>query len=118
MSSTLTDIAQSTGARARHAGAVTVDELGVAAAEAAKVYGEVERLLIGVPLEVINAQAQRTMRDLGVTFGLYGETQGDHVVPMDIFPRVIDAQEWTALMRGLAQRVAIWNAFFRDIYDS
>src|SRR5438067_2343355 len=114
MSSTVADIVQT----ARRAGDVTVDELAIASADEANIYQEVERTLTGVPLDMVNAQAHRTMRGLGVTFSLYGETHGDHVVPMDVFPRVLDEQEWTRLMRGLAQRVAIWNAFLRDIYDS
>lgn len=58
------------------------------------------------------------MRELGVTFDQYGEKPADYIVPFDAFPRVLEAGEWERLMRGLAQRVAVWNAFFKDIYDS
>lgn len=111
---TLSDTAENP----RSASAVSVDEVAVSSPAAAEIYGKVETQLLDDSLDSVNAQAQRTMRDLGVTFSLYGETPRDHVVPMDLFPRVIDAEEWTTLMRGLAQRVAIWNALFRDIYDS
>jgi len=52
------------------------------------------------------------MSDLGVTFDQYGEKQPDHIIPFDAFPRVLEASEWDSLMRGLIQRVAVWNAFF------
>ncbi len=93
-------------------------ELVTAPAEARKIYEKLTGALSGPVFSQVNAKAERLMSDLGITFDQYGEKRSDYIVPFDIFPRVIEAGEWEILMRGLIQRVAIWNAFFRDIYDS
>jgi carboxylate-amine ligase len=36
--------------------------------------------------------------------------------PLDVVPRVLDADEWTRLEAGLAQRVTALNAFVADVY--
>lgn len=67
----------------------------------------------------LSDQAQQLMRDLGVTFNLYSEdARHDNIVPFDLFPRVIDAETWNTLYRGVQQRLKIWNALFKDIYGS
>ncbi|MDL5048020.1 circularly permuted type 2 ATP-grasp protein [Oscillatoria amoena NRMC-F 0135] len=67
----------------------------------------------------VRDQAQRLMEELGVTSLLYtAKNDPDHVVPFDPFPRVIDNEEWRFLRKAALQRVAVWNAFFRDVYDS
>jgi uncharacterized circularly permuted ATP-grasp superfamily protein len=56
------------------------------------------------------------MKDLGVTFSLHQQATGpDHVVTFDPFPRVIGQEEWARLQKGVTQRLAIWNAFRKDI---
>ena len=40
----------------------------------------------------------------------------ERLIPFDIVPRVIDAQEWAYLARGLEQRVRALNAFVADVY--
>ncbi len=53
----------------------------------------------------------------GITFTVYGESQGiERTWPMDLFPRVITAAEWTVLEQGLAQRVNAVNRFLEDLY--
>ena len=37
--------------------------------------------------------------------------------PLDIVPRVIPADEWDVLERGVAQRVRALEAFLNDVYD-
>ncbi len=67
----------------------------------------------------VKSQGQRLMEELGVTSLLYTDKNDpDHVVPFDPFPRVIDSKEWLFLQKVATQRIDIWNAFFRDIYDS
>ena len=96
-----------------------IDELAISPREISDVYEKIESLLAAAVRERANAKALRLMRELGVTFNLYAEERAtDHFVPFDVFPRIIDAAEWEKIIRGLAQRLAIWNAFFRDIYDS
>ncbi len=67
----------------------------------------------------VSGQAQKLMEELGVTSLLYtAKNDPDHVVPFDPFPRVISADEWQFLQKAATQRINIWNAFFRDIYDA
>ncbi len=53
----------------------------------------------------------------GVKFGIYkNKTFHEQLFPFDAIPRVIEAEEFDMLERGLKQRVAALNAFIRDIY--
>ncbi len=53
----------------------------------------------------------------GVKFGIYkNNTFHEQLFPFDAIPRVIGAEEFAMLERGLKQRVAALNAFIRDIY--
>jgi len=57
------------------------------------------------------------LRSRGITFTVYGEAQGiERTWPMDLFPRIIRADEWAHLERGLAQRVDAVNRFLEDLY--
>jgi len=57
-------------------------------------------------------------RRQGITFGVYGEDEGtERTWPLDIVPRIISAEDWDHLERGLAQRVRALNAFLDDIYQ-
>lgn len=56
-------------------------------------------------------------RNQGITFTVYGDTQGtERTFPFDPVPRVIPASEWAHLEAGLTQRVRALNAFLGDIY--
>src|SRR6476659_7039014 len=55
----------------------------------------------------------QTYRDAGVTFAHAGEEQP---FPLDIVPRVIGADEWDVIERGVAQRVLALEAFLADVY--
>jgi uncharacterized circularly permuted ATP-grasp superfamily protein len=62
-------------------------------------------------------EAERAFHRVGITFAVYGENAGtERLIPFDIVPRIIPAQEWETLERGLKQRVAALNAFLHDIY--
>ncbi len=62
--------------------------------------------------------AQIALFKLGVTFNVYSDNQGvERVFPFDIIPRIISAQEWDWLERGLKQRIAALNLFLDDIYN-
>jgi uncharacterized circularly permuted ATP-grasp superfamily protein/uncharacterized alpha-E superfamily protein len=98
------------------------DEVALALPPAGEVYADLQtQLALRGPDEIqrLAETAQRLMRDLGVTFALYAdETSRDRIVPMDLFPRVIDPATWDHLSRGLVQRTRVWDQFFRDVYDS
>ena len=53
----------------------------------------------------------------GITFNVYGDAQGaEKIFPFDLLPRIIPAQEWEHIERGLAQRITALNLFLHDIY--
>lgn len=62
-------------------------------------------------------QINQQLARYGVKFGIYknGEFH-ERLFPFDPIPRVIQADEWTTLEKGLAQRVNALNCFLRDIY--
>ena len=63
------------------------------------------------------AEADLTFRRVGITFAVYGDDAGtERLIPFDIIPRIIPAQEWQQLQAGLVQRVQALNMFIHDIY--
>lgn len=53
----------------------------------------------------------------GVKFGIYkNNTFHEQLFPFDAIPRIIGAEDFAFLERGLKQRVTALNAFIRDIY--
>ena len=53
----------------------------------------------------------------GVKFGIYkNNVFKEQLFPFDAIPRVIEAEEFTHLEKGLKQRVTALNLFIRDIY--
>ena len=53
----------------------------------------------------------------GVNFGIYKNgTFNERLFPFDAIARVIDADDWALLERGLAQRVDALNAYLADVY--
>lgn len=63
--------------------------------------------------EQINHQLAR----YGVKFGIYKDgVFHERLFPYDPIPRIITAEEWNLLERGLRQRVDALNLFLRDIY--
>ena len=55
---------------------------------------------------------QRSRR---MTFRVAGETSA-RLFPFDVIPRVVAAEDWAALGRGLVQRARALDAFLRDVY--
>jgi uncharacterized circularly permuted ATP-grasp superfamily protein len=63
-------------------------------------------------------QADLIFRRLGITFTVYGDDSGtERLIPSDVIPRIITAEDWALLERGLAQRVTAINRFLKDIYN-
>jgi len=53
----------------------------------------------------------------GITFTVYGREEGtERIFPYDLLPRLVTAQEWDRIERGLTQRITALNLFLRDIY--
>lgn len=62
-------------------------------------------------------QADMLFRRIGITFNVYGENAGgERLIPFDTIPRIIAAQEWKRLEKGLAQRIRALNLFLGDVY--
>lgn len=50
-------------------------------------------------------------------FNVYADSADtERIFPFDLLPRIIAAEEWTWLERGLRQRIHALNAFIDDIY--
>lgn len=62
--------------------------------------------------------AERLLRDLGITFNVYGHDAGtEKIFPFDVVPRVIRESEWHTVERGLRQRIVALNHFIHDVYN-
>ena len=54
----------------------------------------------------------------GVTFTVYNDNEGiEKIFPFDIVPRIITAEEWDKIERGIKQRLKALNLFIKDIYN-
>jgi uncharacterized circularly permuted ATP-grasp superfamily protein len=61
--------------------------------------------------------ADLTMRQQGITFTVYGRDQGvERIMPFDPMPRIVPADEWEKVERGLKQRIRALNLFVHDVY--
>ncbi len=79
-------------------------------------YAAVHAALEGLTGEELRARCDvlaRTYLDQGVTFDVGGE---ESPFPLDIVPRIIAAEEWDTVQRGVAQRVRALEAFLADSY--
>lgn len=62
--------------------------------------------------------AEYTLMNSGNTFNVYGAKEGaEKILPFDIIPRIIPADEWERLEAGLVQRIRALNLFIQDIYN-
>lgn len=54
----------------------------------------------------------------GVTFTVYNDNEGiEKIFPFDIVPRIITAEEWDKIEKGIKQRLKALNLFIKDIYN-
>jgi uncharacterized circularly permuted ATP-grasp superfamily protein len=61
--------------------------------------------------------ADLAFRNQGITFTVYSDQRGvEKIFPFDLVPRIIPAQEWRNIERGLIQRITALNLFCHDIY--
>jgi uncharacterized circularly permuted ATP-grasp superfamily protein len=83
-------------------------------------YHALHRTLVGLPPEELRKSQQAadlTFLHEGITFTVYGSKEGtERIFPNDLVPRIIPAQEWAKIEKGLTQRVTALNLFLRDIY--
>ena len=63
------------------------------------------------------ALADSSFLTQGITFTVYNDAQGtERIFPFDLIPRIVPADEWAVLERGLEQRITALNLFLKDIY--
>jgi uncharacterized circularly permuted ATP-grasp superfamily protein len=61
--------------------------------------------------------AERLLLQMGITFNVYGDSAGtERIFPFDLIPRIVCADEWEWIERGLRQRIHALNEFIADIY--
>ncbi len=96
------------------------DEMRAYGTDVRSIYQAYEKWLADVPTEALvdkRAEAEVLFRRVGITFNVYGETDGDErLIPFDVIPRLISAKEWNQLEAGAIQRVSALNMFLHDIY--
>ena len=96
------------------------DEMFATAAVPRECYaGLYRRLLELQPAELLQRQqlADLTFLHQGITFTVYGADEGtERIFPYDLLPRIITADEWATLERGLTQRIIALNLFLKDLY--
>jgi uncharacterized circularly permuted ATP-grasp superfamily protein len=87
-------------------------------------YAAYARWLASQPSDVMRSrreEAEVIFRRVGITFAVYGAKDEDgagteRLIPFDLIPRIIPADEWRELRRGLVQRVTALNRFIHDVY--
>jgi uncharacterized circularly permuted ATP-grasp superfamily protein len=53
----------------------------------------------------------------GVTFSVYSDRRGvEKIFPFDLIPRPVAGRDWSAVERGLLQRIQALNLFLHDVY--
>ena len=63
------------------------------------------------------ALADTSFLSQGITFTVYNDSRGtEKIFPFDLIPRIIPADEWDLLERGLTQRIRALNLFLHDVY--
>jgi uncharacterized circularly permuted ATP-grasp superfamily protein len=63
------------------------------------------------------AAANAELYNLGITFTVYSDAKTiDRVLPFDVLPRVLSAEEWRHLETGIVQRITALNLLLDDIY--
>src|SRR5438132_9745850 len=83
-------------------------------------YNELFRWLSQVPADVLDyrrREAEVLFRRIGITFAVYGDPDAqERLIPFDVLPRILAADEWQIVRVGLEQRVQAINHYIRDIY--
>ena len=63
------------------------------------------------------AAANAELYNLGITFTVYSDAKTiDRILPFDVLPRVLSAEEWRHLETGIIQRITAINLLLDDIY--
>jgi uncharacterized circularly permuted ATP-grasp superfamily protein/uncharacterized alpha-E superfamily protein len=62
-------------------------------------------------------RVRHRVREDGATYNVYDEgNESARAWPLEVLPMLVGAQEWTAIERGVQQRVRLMNATLADVY--
>ncbi len=96
------------------------DEMFSRPGEARVHYSQLFQRMIELPPEELRRRQQAadaSFLSQGITFTVYGQDEGtERIFPYDLLPRILTADEWSAIERGLTQRITALNLFLQDIY--
>jgi uncharacterized circularly permuted ATP-grasp superfamily protein/uncharacterized alpha-E superfamily protein len=68
-------------------------------------------------LDARAANLQRQIRDNGVTYNVYADSEGpQRPWSLDLFPLLVDAASWTHIEAGVQQRMRLLEAVMADVY--
>jgi uncharacterized circularly permuted ATP-grasp superfamily protein len=96
------------------------DEMFGADGEIRPQYEALLKVLTSLPPEEL--QRRKHYADVsflmqGITFTVYGQEEGvERIFPYDLLPRLISAEDWERIERGLTQRITALNLFLHDVY--
>ncbi|HEU5223513.1 MAG TPA: circularly permuted type 2 ATP-grasp protein [Candidatus Lumbricidophila sp.] len=93
------------------------DEMFASATEVRAPYRQLHDALAKMSREELQGRGDALAKSYlaqGVTFDFAGE---ERPFPLDAVPRIIEADDWSNVRRGVAQRVRALEAFLADIYD-
>ena len=98
------------------------DEMFAGPGEVRPYYAALGRALATLsPADVERRQraADLSFQARGITFAVNQGPEGlEKIMPFDLVPRIITAEEWHKIERGLEQRVRALNLFLTDIYQT
>src|SRR6059036_407069 len=101
--------------------AVAFDEMNIPGGDLRPAYQELARWLKETPpeaLEYRRQEAELLFRRIGITFAVYGEAEStERLIPFCVVPRILAANEWETVKRGLEQRTKAINLYIKDIYS-
>lgn len=69
-------------------------------------------------LRARSGDAELELYSFGITFTVYTQKDAiDRILPFDVIPRVISAEDWQTIESGVVQRVSAINLFLHDLYN-
>ena len=81
-----------------------------------------QRALAGLSINALKeraAAANAELYNLGITFTIYSDARTiDRILPFDVLPRVLSAEEWCHVGHGIVQGITALNLLLDDIYQS
>jgi len=76
--------------------------------------------LSGLSIDMLKeraAAANAELYNLGITFTIYSDARTiDRILPFDVLPRILSAEEWRHIERGIIQRITAINLLLDDVY--